>query len=65
VRESLEQQVLRITRSQDLVKFRALAKLCSQEFFNDPSLLMVAWRRILEVSELAMPEEKEVRGKKK
>ncbi|GMH75768.1 hypothetical protein TrLO_g2659 [Triparma laevis f. longispina] len=42
VRESLEQQVLRITRSQDLVKLRALAKLCSQEFFNDPSLLMVA-----------------------
>ena len=38
-----------ITRSEDLVKLRALAKLCSQEFFNDKSLRVVAWRRILEV----------------
>ncbi|GMI18232.1 hypothetical protein TrLO_g7040 [Triparma laevis f. longispina] len=55
VRESLEQQVLTITRSEDLVKLRALAKLCSKEFFEDPSLFVVAWRRILEVLELAMP----------
>ncbi|GMH52638.1 hypothetical protein TL16_g01274 [Triparma laevis f. inornata] len=54
VRESMEQQVLEITRSDDLVKLRALAKLCSPEFFNDQSLLVVAWRRILEISELAM-----------
>ncbi|GMH68741.1 hypothetical protein TrLO_g1808 [Triparma laevis f. longispina] len=47
VRESNEQQVLRITRSEDLVKLRALAKLCSREFFDDPSLLVVAWRRFL------------------
>jgi len=53
-----------ITRSEDLVKLRALAKLCSLEFFSDPSLLVVAWRRILEVLELAMPEEKKVRGKR-
>ena len=64
VRESLEQQVLRITRSEDLVKLRALGKLCSRDFFNDSSLLVVAWRRILEVLELAIPEEKKVRGKK-
>jgi len=63
VRESMEQQVLSITRSEDLVKPMALAKLCSQDFFDDPSLLVVAWRRILEVLELAMPEEKKVRGK--
>ncbi|GMH76212.1 hypothetical protein TrLO_g4030 [Triparma laevis f. longispina] len=61
----MEQQVLKITRSEDLVKLRALAELCGQEFFEDPSLLVVAWRRILEVLELAMPEEKKVRGKKK
>ena len=30
-----------ITRSEDLVKLRALEKLCSQEFFNDESLLVV------------------------
>ncbi|GMH95907.1 hypothetical protein TL16_g13250 [Triparma laevis f. inornata] len=65
VRESMEQQVLSITRSEDLVKLMALAKLCSQDFFDDPSLLVVAWRRILEVLELAMPEEKKVRGKKR
>ncbi|GMH73425.1 hypothetical protein TL16_g06186 [Triparma laevis f. inornata] len=65
VRESMEQQVLRITRLEDLMKLRALAKLYSSEFFDDPSLLAVAWRRILEVLELAMPEEKKVRGKKK
>ncbi|GMH81991.1 hypothetical protein TL16_g09111 [Triparma laevis f. inornata] len=65
VRESMEQQVLRITRSEDLVKLGALAKLCSRDFFEDPWLWVVAWRRILEVLELAMPEEKKVRGKKK
>ena len=47
------------------MKLRALAELCSREFFDDPSLLAVAWRRILEVLELAMPEEKKVRGNKK
>ncbi|GMH64662.1 hypothetical protein TrLO_g9077 [Triparma laevis f. longispina] len=65
VRDSLEQQVLRITRSEDLVKRRALAKLCSPDFFEEMSLLVVAWRRILEVLELAMPKEKKVRGNKK
>ncbi|GMH83752.1 hypothetical protein TL16_g09705 [Triparma laevis f. inornata] len=65
VRESTEQQVLAITRSENLVNLRALAKLCSRDFFDDPSLFVVAWRRILEVLELAMPEEKKVRGKKK
>ena len=43
----------------------ALAKLCSGEFFDDPSLLVVVSRRILEVLELAPVEEKKVRGKKK
>ncbi|GMH97158.1 hypothetical protein TrVE_jg7838 [Triparma verrucosa] len=52
--ESLEQQVLKITGSEDLEKLRALAKLCSIEFFNNPSLL-VAVSRILEVLVLAMP----------
>ncbi|GMH81925.1 hypothetical protein TL16_g09091 [Triparma laevis f. inornata] len=63
----LEQQVLKITKSKDLEKLRALAKLCSKDFFNDESLLVVAWRRILEVLVLAMPPvvEKKVRGKKK
>ncbi|GMI00477.1 hypothetical protein TrLO_g11384 [Triparma laevis f. longispina] len=65
VRVNLETQVLTITGSEDLVKLRALAKLCSVEFFDDKSLLVVAWRRVLEVSELVMPEEKKVRGKKK
>ncbi|GMH51962.1 hypothetical protein TL16_g01126 [Triparma laevis f. inornata] len=67
VRVNLETQVLVITRSEDLLKLRALAKLCSKEFFDDPSLLVVAWRRILEVLELAMPPvaEKKIRGKKK
>jgi len=46
------------------VKLRALAKLCSVDFFDDRSLLVVAWKRILEVLELAMPEEKKVRGGK-
>ena len=66
--ESLEQQVLKITGSEDMEKLRALAKLCSQEFFNDPSLLVAVSRRVLEVLELAMPapvEQKKVRGKKK
>ncbi|GMH74532.1 hypothetical protein TL16_g06491 [Triparma laevis f. inornata] len=43
-----EQQVLRITKSEDLVKLRSSTELCSEEFFNDKSLLVVAWRRILE-----------------
>ena len=30
VREDMEQQVLKITRSEDLVKLRTLAKLCSR-----------------------------------
>ena len=54
-----------ITNLEDMVKLRALAKLCSIEFFNDPSV----WRRILEVLVLAMSpgggEEKKVRRKKK
>jgi len=37
--------------SEDLVKLRALAELCSKEFFGDASLLVVAWRRIMEVLE--------------
>ncbi|GMH78149.1 hypothetical protein TL16_g07690 [Triparma laevis f. inornata] len=63
----LERQVLVITKSEDLVKLRALAKLCSKGFFDDPSLLVVAWRRMLEVLVLAMPPvvEKKARGKKK
>ncbi|GMH97097.1 hypothetical protein TrST_g4168 [Triparma strigata] len=66
--ESLEQQVLKITGSEDMEKLRALAKLCSLEFFNDPSLLVAVSRRILEVlglAYLAAVEEKKVRGKKK
>ena len=63
MRVNLETQVLTITRSEDLVKLRALAKMCSVDFFDDNSLLVVVWRRILEVLELAMPEEKKVRGK--
>jgi len=47
----IETQVLGISNSEDLVKLRAMAKLCSQEYFNDPSLLIVAWRRIMEVLE--------------
>jgi len=43
--------VLGITNSEDLVKLRALAELCSQDFFNDPSLLVVALRRIMEILE--------------
>ena len=50
--------MLTITRLEDLVKLKELAKLCSEEFFNDVSLLVVAWRRIMEVLELAIPEEK-------
>ncbi|GMH60419.1 hypothetical protein TL16_g03045 [Triparma laevis f. inornata] len=45
----LEQQLLTITKSEDLVKLRALAKLCSPDFFNDPSLWVAVDRRILEV----------------
>ncbi|GMH84057.1 hypothetical protein TL16_g09802 [Triparma laevis f. inornata] len=65
----LEQQVLMITKSEDLVKLRVLAKLCSIDFFNDESLSAAVERRILEVFVLAMPPEggkvKKVRGKKK
>ncbi|GMH92506.1 hypothetical protein TL16_g12368 [Triparma laevis f. inornata] len=63
----LERQMSMVTKSDDLVTLRALAKLCSREFFDDPSLLVVAWRRIFEVLVLAMPPvvEKKVRGKKK
>ena len=50
-RGSLEAQVLEITKSEDLVKLRALSKLCSREFFNDPALLVTVRRRILEVLE--------------
>ena len=32
----LERQVLVITKSEDLVKLRALAELCCREFFDDP-----------------------------
>ncbi|GMH70639.1 hypothetical protein TrLO_g7062 [Triparma laevis f. longispina] len=41
--------------------------MCSLEFFDDPSLLVVAWRRILELLVLAMlpVAEKKVQGKKK
>ena len=45
----IETRVLRITNSEDLVKLRALAKLCSKEYFDDASLSVVAWRRIMEV----------------
>ena len=38
--ESLEQQVLKISGAEDMEKPRALAKLCSKEFFDDPSLLV-------------------------
>ena len=48
---SIETQVLEITNSEDLMKLRALAKLCSRDFFNDESLLVVVWRRIMEVME--------------
>ncbi|GMH70193.1 hypothetical protein TL16_g05346 [Triparma laevis f. inornata] len=63
----LEQQVPLITKSEDLVKPRELAKLCSLDFFNDPSLLVAVWRRILEVLVLAMPPrgvEEKAQGKK-
>ncbi|GMH48595.1 hypothetical protein TL16_g00327 [Triparma laevis f. inornata] len=50
-RESIETQVLRITNSKDLVKLRALVELCSKEFFDDQSLSVVTWRRIMEVLE--------------
>ena len=52
---SLEQQVLMITKTEDLVKLKALEKLCSDEFFDDKSLLVAVDRRILEVLVLAMP----------
>jgi len=46
--------VLLITKSEDLVKLRTLAELCSKDFFDDPSLLVVVWRKILEVLVLAL-----------
>ncbi|GMI02157.1 hypothetical protein TrLO_g10067 [Triparma laevis f. longispina] len=61
----MEQQVLSITRSEDLVKLRALAKLCGRQFFNDRTLLAAVGRCVLEVLELAMPEEKNVGEKRK
>ncbi|GMH53567.1 hypothetical protein TL16_g01479 [Triparma laevis f. inornata] len=63
----LQQQVLMITKLEDLVKLRALAKLCSKEFFDDLSILVAVWSRILEVLVLTMPPvvEKKVREKKK
>ena len=45
VRESMEQQVLAITSSEDLVKLKALETLCTSNFFDDQSLLVVARRR--------------------
>ncbi|GMI17997.1 hypothetical protein TrLO_g9058 [Triparma laevis f. longispina] len=57
----LERQVLSIMRSEDIVKLRALAKLCSKEFFEDPPLLVVAWRRILEVLDLTIPADRQER----
>ena len=47
------------------MKLRALAKLCGRQFFNDRTLLAAVDRRVLEVLELAMPEEKNVGEKKK
>ncbi|GMH72191.1 hypothetical protein TL16_g05853 [Triparma laevis f. inornata] len=49
--ESIETQVLEITNLEDMVKLRALGELCSREYFDDASLLVVAWRRIMEVLE--------------
>ncbi|GMH82531.1 hypothetical protein TL16_g09289 [Triparma laevis f. inornata] len=65
MRESIEQQALTITRSEDMAKLRALLKLCSNDFFEDPSLSVVACRGSLEVLELAMPKGQKIRGKKK
>ncbi|GMH83138.1 hypothetical protein TL16_g09495 [Triparma laevis f. inornata] len=45
----IETRVLRITNLEDFVKLRALAKLCNKEYFDDASLSVVAWRRIMEV----------------
>ncbi len=42
MRVHLETQVLSITRLEDLVKLRALAKLCSRDFYEDSSLSVVA-----------------------
>ncbi|GMH79874.1 hypothetical protein TL16_g08304 [Triparma laevis f. inornata] len=58
----IETQVLKITNSEDLMKLRALAQLCSKEFFDDKSLLVVAWRRIMEV--LDMEEKRDKKGEK-
>ncbi|GMH70246.1 hypothetical protein TrLO_g1615 [Triparma laevis f. longispina] len=46
---SLEQQVLTITKSEDLAKLQALAKLCSPDLFQDWTLGIAANRRIVEV----------------
>ncbi|GMH47598.1 hypothetical protein TrLO_g8202 [Triparma laevis f. longispina] len=45
----LEQQVLRITNSEDLVKLRALEKLCSPEFCDDPLLPTAVDRRNVKI----------------
>jgi len=45
----LEQQVLTITKSEDLAKLQALAKLCSPDFFQDWTLRIAASRRVVEV----------------
>ncbi|GMH70457.1 hypothetical protein TrST_g3903 [Triparma strigata] len=65
---SLEQQVLRITRSEDLVKLKALAKLSSPDWANDSLLYVAASRRTLEVLELSAAASSggaEVKGKGK
>ncbi|GMH47619.1 hypothetical protein TrLO_g8206 [Triparma laevis f. longispina] len=54
----LEQQVLRITKSTDMLKLRALEKLCSPEFYDDPSLLTAVDKRILELLLLRLGEQK-------
>ncbi|GMH69731.1 hypothetical protein TrLO_g11264 [Triparma laevis f. longispina] len=58
---SIETQVLRVTNSEDLVKLRALAELCSRDFFNDVSLSVVAWRRVMEILDVEEKGEKEER----
>ncbi|GMH92599.1 hypothetical protein TL16_g12393 [Triparma laevis f. inornata] len=59
---STETQVLGVTKSEDLVKLRALAELCSKDYFDDKSLLVVAWRGIMEV--LDAEKKGGVKGKK-
>ncbi|GMI09112.1 hypothetical protein TrLO_g6996 [Triparma laevis f. longispina] len=48
--ETLEQQVLKLTTAagiEDMAKLKALATLCSQSCFDDPSLRVVVYRRAL------------------